>query len=195
MESNWETYDILATIGAIGSGKDFTCKKLKSLGFSQVDFKDAMLEAVWTLLNWQPKNQKEYETFKVSTFSNSFFNISFTGRQLLERFGTECIRKSLNLESLWVDKWKEFAGSLLEGFKKVSVGDCRFKNEVEGIISLGETLNKRVGFIFCDFKSTRYDNSGNHPSRLLAQYLVSLGYKDQDIIEAEEMRQNLINFG
>jgi hypothetical protein len=188
-------YDIVATIGPIGSGKDTTCNKLvTSHNFWRLDFKTAMLQALWKILGWEPQDLKGYEKFKKSKFENSSFaDLNFSGRDLLERFATDCVRDYLGLNNIWMDLWNSVYLNYYQS-KKVCIGDCRFENEVRFLIELSEKENKKLAFIFCDFKSSRYDNSGTHESRKLAQILKNLGCKDQQIISPLEMEIILGDF-
>lgn len=189
-------YDILVMLGPIGGGKDFTCNKLQEIGFVRLDFKDALLEATWALLGWKPETPNQYEAFKRTEFKtsfladNKFFHLQLLGRNILERLGTECIRQYLDLPNIWVDKWTNKFEDLEIG-TKVCVGDCRFENEVVSLIQVAEKNNLNIGFVVCDYKSNRYDNSGDHPSRRLAQTILEFGYKDQDIISKEEIKEKL----
>lgn len=189
-------YDILVMLGPIGGGKDFTCNKLQENGFVRLDFKDALLEATWALLGWKPDTSDQYEAFKCAEFKTSFladdkfFHLQISGRRILERLGTECIRQYLGLPDIWIEKWINKYEDLDPG-TKICVGDCRFENEVISLIQVAEKNKLNIGFVVCDYKSNRYDNSGDHPSRRLVQHILELGYKDQDIISAAEIKERL----
>lgn len=185
---DFSSFNILVTIGPIGSGKDFTCKNLiQNYGFKRLDFKTALMESVWLLLNWRPENDGIYERFKLSKIENKELGISITGREVLENFGTECIREYLNLPTLWIDKLMETIKNQKD--VKVCIGDCRFLNEVKALLTFSDENKLKVGYVITDFKSKRYDNSGTHKSRKLAQNLLKLGYKDQQVIDSDEMKK------
>ena len=182
------SYNILAAIGPIGSGKDETCNKLvKTYGFTRIDFKTDLLETIWLMLNWRPENNKEYEQFKTTSFVNQDLGISITGRKIAEQLGTECIADYLGLTNLWIDKLIEKINQLKK--IKVCIGDCRFEKEVKALLNFAKKNKLKIGFIVTNYKSERYDNSGNHESRLLPQMILKIGYNDQDIIGGEHMER------
>ena len=82
-------------IGVIGSGKDY---KAQQECDTVLNFADAVRKDIWKLIGWEPKTSEEYEIFKKTEFfGNSLdlkgHNISFTGRDLLQRYGTDIRRE------------------------------------------------------------------------------------------------------
>ena len=60
----------------------------------QLAFADALREDVWVLLWWRPKTQEEYEEFKTQKWKLPGDRLYyFTGRNILERYGTAIRRK------------------------------------------------------------------------------------------------------
>lgn len=193
---SFEDYNILVTIGPIGSGKDYTCKCLEdTYNFKRVDFKTALMETTWLLLGWKPRNEHEYEKFKLSELVNEDLGIKITGREILERLGTECVRQFLGMPNIWIDKLKEQVEKhlLKDEQVKICIGDCRFVNEVESVMDFANKNSLKLGFIVTNFKSNRYDNTGDHPSRILAQMILKAGYDNHDVLSAKEMKKFLEN--
>ena len=78
-------------IGVIGSGKDFMAKKETDV---QLSFADALREEVWEMLGWKPKTPEEYEEFKSQKWKLPGDRLYyFTGRDILQRYGTDIRRK------------------------------------------------------------------------------------------------------
>lgn len=73
--------------------------------------------------------------------------------------------------------------------KKVVCADCRFPNEIAAIQLLSmRTIGKKVGknhkFVFCNYRSNRYDAMNVHKSEHMAQEFLKRKFKDlQDITE------------
>lgn len=179
-------------IGVVGSGKDYAARRDCN---TQLAFADQLREDVWTMLGWRPKTDDEYEEFKRSTFvpagyepSSIKHQIKVTGRDLLQRYGTEVRRKEK--DSHWVDallRQLEFRTDL---GKTVGITDCRFPNEVRGLIQFVRQQNKELSdiglsslyelnFIHCDYHSGRYDAAQTHESERLAQEVLAESKKEE----------------
>jgi hypothetical protein len=162
-------------IGVIGSGKDYRAKQDCDI---QLAFADQLREDVWKIIGWKPKTQDEYEIFKNSTFYSNGFGEQpiFTGRDLLQRYGTEVRRAEDN------DHWcKRLTDNLAllgsAGTKTVGVTDCRFDNEIRRLIKFKKDadylgIDVQLEFIHADFKSERYNATSEHESEKLAQQFV-----------------------
>ena len=171
-------------IGVMGSGKDHRAKLLKQVfnkvGFANVhiNFADELREMMWDLLDWKPQDEDEYDSFKVGKFTHQFTLKELTGRDLLQRFGTEVIRK--RHPSYWVDCWHDKAWYEMSKGNFVICTDLRFPNELNKALLL-----KDVTFIFCNYKSGRYDANNPHESEKLAQRILADGYEDGDVLTKE----------
>ena len=167
-------------IGCIGSGKDFMAKKETDI---QLAFADALREEVWKMLGWKPKTPEEYEKFKTRKWMLPGDRLYyFTGRDILQRYGTDIRRKED--EDYWANKlieklvhFKALDFPVNFGDKSVNrsiigITDCRFENEVRKLIefSLKETV--KVEFVHTNFKSERYDPKAVHESEKLAQQFI-----------------------
>ena len=188
---------LVSYLGVLGGGKDFSANKLVKEGYIKVAFADELREMAWDILGWKPDAgdfDRQYDWFKKlsigmrpeisissdrnlkSSYAPPYpFNKELTGRQFLQNLGTEGIRK--RDPDFWARITKQKIQKLLDEGKKVVTTDSRFLNEVKVLSELG------AQFIFCNYKSDRYDDKNTHESEALAQSLLKRGYKDQDIVE------------
>ena len=193
--------EVVVIIGAIGSGKDHKADELVKQGYVRIDFKDELLNMASDLVGYQVKD--DYEWFKENIVGvrrrGTEFQQGFayqdrreiavnnpdimTGRKLLERLGTEVMRK--RYPGYWVRAWANKVIPKLGAGHNVVVSDCRFMNEVDAVMEL--TNNRR--FVFSNYKSHRYDATGNHLSRRLAQALLAMGMVDGQEIEERLFRR------
>ena len=163
-------------IGVIGSVKDYRAKQECDI---QLAFADQLREDVWKIIGWKPKTQEEYETFKSALFNPAYFELgfnspAFTGRDLLQRYGTE-VRRAED-DKHWCDCLIRRLEILSSTNNENSVGitDCRFYNEVSALIKFSKRANKlgqnvQLEFIHTDFKSDRYNSTAEHESERLSQ--------------------------
>ena len=180
---------IKAYIGVIGSGKDYRAKQECDI---QLSFADQLREDVWKMIGWKPKTPEEYDMFKRSTFAlfNGVGNVSsllplFTGRDLLQRYGTE-VRRAED-EKHWCDCLIRRLEILSSTNNENSIGitDCRFANEVSALIKFSKRANKlgyniQLEFIHTDFKSDRYNYIAEHESEKLAQKFAGKVYESKE---------------
>jgi hypothetical protein len=71
----------------------------------------------------------------------------------------------------------------------VVCADCRFCNEMLAIERVARSCGQPYQFIFCDYRSPRYDALDPHPSEAMAQEFLQRGFKDGDII-IEDKKEN-----
>jgi len=197
-----------AYMGVIGSGKDYQAKLhiQKDPSYIQIDFKDALIDMCEDIIGFPIRAR--YEEFKeyiigfqhpnaklagnLQRDSLMLFNKqcvadypqAMTGRRLLQRVGTDVMRK--RDPDYWTTAWAQSAIAALEAGKNVCVGDCRFLNEMHVIETLGEQMNIGAAITFCDFHSKRYDATAEHESERLAQWLLAYGCKDLQQISHTE---------
>lgn len=193
---------IIGFIGVIGSGKNYQRDLLISKGFVGLDFKDSLIEMVEDIIGYSIKD--DYELFKQTIIGMtaptapklspeiliehtrkilSDYPEAMTGRRLLQRVGTEVMRK--RDADYWVKEWTRKANAYVEKGISVAVADVRFKNELEAIsmFKLKQDAKVEPKCIFCNYKSDRYDAASPHPSEALAQTFLSLGMKDGQEID------------
>nr|DAV24952.1 MAG TPA: deoxynucleoside monophosphate kinase [Caudoviricetes sp.] len=182
---NNDNKKLICFIGVMGSGKSFRTKKLckEDKNFVEINVADSLRNVVWKVIGWKPPTEERYELFKESMFiSSSLPSIRFSGRDLLQRLGTEGIR-SIDSD-FWINAWKNSVyDSIYFNDKSVVCSDVRFTNEVYAALEL-ENKNIHVDFVFCDYKSNRYDSKSKHESEKLAQWIKKTypDLKDGDII-------------
>lgn len=185
---------IIAYIGVIGSGKNFYAKKEveKYNNPIFINFSDAIREYTWKILGWSPKDEEEYELFKKSDIildvtncpsdkKESMSKIRFKGREFLQRLGTD-VMKERN-KYIWADIWSERARDVVINRKNDAIicSDCRHEIEVSAVLSM-EDLGCDVKFIFCDYKSNKYELDA-HDSERFARSLIGKFEDLQDITE------------
>ena len=174
-------------IGVMGSGKNFYANKLKEIYPSEqwdsLDFKTSLINFVSSFCGYDVT--KDYDNFKENVFGvndksesdvlkNKYPNI-LTGRDLLQKIGTELFRKYDT--DFWV---KEFSKNLYNLRHNIACCDLRFENELQYAFTL---INKfDVNFVLCDYHSERYSLS-NHPSEILAQKMLNYVLPRKDKFE------------
>jgi hypothetical protein len=146
------------------------------------------LESVVGFMGLRPKDDKDYEKFKCGTvsmycgnFESSLFEVS--GRGLLQRLGTDVIRK--RMPDFWVECWKRKVSNLLNNGKNVVCSDLRFPNELKTALTIETDKNTDPidrEFLFCNYRSARY-SLDEHESEVLAQKILEDGYNDGDSLE------------
>jgi hypothetical protein len=124
---------IVGLCGAIGAGKDSVADVLaRDLGYKELAFATALKEAVATMFPWVPRchffgTQEE----KAQTLFQG--TQRWTGRKLLEYFGTDCGRAIL--QDIWVRAAMEQIDRRPD--KLWVVSDVRFPNEAQAIRDRG----------------------------------------------------------
>jgi len=172
---------IIAYIGVIGAGKSFSAKNYKKKLESQgkkveiMSFADAIREMLWKLLKWEPKSNKEYDQFKKSDIK--FDNVSLTGRELLQRFGTDIMRDMVD-KDIWLKQFIKKVNNSEADY--ILCTDCRFENEVKLLMS------HNTEFIFCNYESWRYEIT-DHESEKFAKKCIDK-FRDQEIMNYESIK-------
>lgn len=179
---------IVSYIGVIGSGKDYKANKLAmEKNVPVFDFSDGVRDFTFSFLGWEPSNDKEYSDFKGKMFpmvmpGHGLFYI--TGRKFLENIGKR-------MREFDPDFWADYTIRQIEeqlmnnpDMDTIIVGSCRYANEAEALFSLTYDGVADVQFIFCDYRSERYESDRDDESEWFAQAFLSQGCKDgQDITD------------
>jgi hypothetical protein len=192
-------------MGVIGSGKDFQAKNMAKTcpgDWVQIDFKDALIDMCEDIVGFPIRAR--YEEFKEYIIGFQHPNAALagtlqresqlvfskqcckdypqamTGRRLLQRVGTDAMRK--RDPDYWVHAWAQSAAAAIQAGKSVSCGDCRFLNEMLIVEELAKQLEVSATITFCDFRSKRYDATATHESERLAQQILASGVKDLEQI-------------
>lgn len=135
--------EIVAFVGVMGSGKDYNSDLLRANGYARVDFKDPLLEMVSEMVGFSVRD--EYDFFKVAIVGmrkpNTPIQVAMvmsevkelqkkypgivTGRMLLQRVGTEVMRK--RDPDYWVRQYVDTAFKHLRQGTSVVTADCRLQ--------------------------------------------------------------------
>ena len=190
---------VVCNIGVIGSGKNFRAKQLVDQGYVQINFADNLRELAWEILGWRPFLKEDYEKFKkrsiVFTIDGDINDI--TGREFLQNLGSAMRKRNADYLS---DPWFDSVYKKLSENKNVVCSDLRALNELKAALDfLQETLHNDgsysstwalcdVEFIFCDYRSERYNATNSHESEHLAQRILKDGHKDGDILSIEYLQ-------
>jgi hypothetical protein len=132
---------IVGLVGFIGSGKDTVAKQFEVNGFSRDSFAAPLKDTVSSIFGW-PREMLEGDTDKSRAFremkdtwwSSKLEDKGFTPRWALQYIGTEILRDGFN-HSIWLHSLEN--RYMATGRKLTVVSDCRFKNEVGLIKTLG----------------------------------------------------------
>ncbi|MBR18718.1 MAG: hypothetical protein CMA64_00980 [Euryarchaeota archaeon] len=132
---------IVGLVGFIGSGKDTVAKQFESRGFARDSFAAPLKDAVSSIFNW-PREMLEGDSDKSRAFremrdtwwSSKLEDKQFTPRWALQYIGTEILRDQFN-HNIWLHSLEN--RYMATGRKQTVVSDCRFKNEVGLIKTLG----------------------------------------------------------
>jgi len=175
-----EQPEIICFIGRQGSGKDYQCSRLEEKGFKKLAFADALRDIAYTAIGITDDYQRvlDYDWMKakpcITVDEKDGSSNSYTFRYLLEKLGTEGIRKYDN------DFWCRALVNTLkkEGYKKVCISDMRFINEFDYLKKFAEENDYNFKVIFCDYHSDRYDADNNHKSAHMGNWFAKQGFKD-----------------
>lgn len=189
--------NITVFIGVIGSGKDYRADELSKQGHVRIDFKDELLDMASDISGYDVR--QNYNWFKShivgihpssNPLSDAFINSEqkelltkypdlITGRKLLQRLGTEAMRS--RDQDYWANQFIKKALSVIDQGGKVVNADCRFMNEYYAI----RKIDPESQFVFCNYKSSRYDAKFDHGSEKLAQTFLRLNLVDGDELHPE----------
>jgi len=164
---------IVVFYGGKGSGKDTCFEILEKLCFfrkgkniQKVFFADYLKEVVWSLFKtkivdkeriWGSIERKEepidgWEIGDLIHDTCDFKEIYWTGRRLLQWFGTDVCRYVH--DNVWVDSFAQTIDSKAPITDVFGVTDCRFKNEYDMLVSLKD----RYDVLFIHVKRHSDDN-------------------------------------
>lgn len=190
---------IVAHVGVIGSGKDWRAERLLETGkFDRFDFKDPLIDFCSEIVGWDVRG--DYDWFKDMPLgcrrpSNPLLESAMreaarelrgviTGRQLLQNLGMAMRAREPNH---WSDAWKDrVVKHWCSSVALVTCADLRFENEYRAAKDMAHGHGVEAQFIFCDYRSKRYQPDVDHPSEHLAQTLLAMGLKDGDEITDQQ---------
>lgn len=173
-------------IGVIGAGKDYQAKKLVTeQGYKQINVADTLRDMTWEILNWTPDTTEEYESFKSNGIT--YF---LTGREFLQNLGTALKTRH---KSYWAKLWSATVVKELNKGNNICCSDIRYIDELDEALKLNGSYIPalddfvNVQFIFCDYRSDRYNNTDTHISERLAQLCLSLGFVDGRLLSSDDL--------
>ena len=132
---------IIGLVGFIGSGKNTVAESFQKKGYKFDSFAAPLKDCASSVFGW-PREMLEGDTDQSRSFreapdqwwSNKLGIKDFTPRFALQYLGTEIFRDSFN-DNIWLSSLEgRYMGN---GRKKTIVSDCRFKNEIGLIKTMG----------------------------------------------------------
>jgi hypothetical protein len=132
---------IIGLVGFIGSGKNTVAQCFQKKDFKFDSFAAPLKDSVSSVFGW-PRNMLEGDTDQSRAFretpdtwwSQKLGIKNFTPRFALQYLGTEIYRDSFN-DNIWLHSLESrYIGS---GRRRTVVSDCRFKNEIGLIKTMG----------------------------------------------------------
>ncbi len=168
-------------LGLLGSGKNHLAE-VHSCGLKlkpeTVAFADGLREMIWRFLGWKPKNEDDYIAFKRHFVLSTMDKEELTGRDFLQRLGTECVRYAD--EDFWVRLTAKRISEIENDLFLVT--DCRFENEIKFLLN---DENIDATFYYCNYKNIETVDGYVHESEQLAVDLLKENFMH---------RQNITDF-
>lgn len=173
--------EIYVFIGKAGSGKNFYAemlkKELSGKDWVGIDFKDTLIEKTTAFVGYDitknynafKENVVGYTDLQISKEIKNKFPLVLTGRELLQKLGTEVFRNTMG-KDFWVNELAKKVNIALAKGKSIYCCDCRFGNELAYFLELLKQ-GVKVRFVHCDYKSDRYMDKSDHASEIMAQEL------------------------
>lgn len=181
---------IIAFCGFESSGKSYSAKRLMTtMGFEKTSFANTLRDIAFSTIGIPfEEGMSKYDKLKRTELING---LNF--RNILENLGS-AVRKYD--EDFWARGVLKF---IQRCPKNVCIDDLRYPNEYHVLKNYCNLTGTEFKLIFCDFKGENYRDDNTHESALLAKFLKDRGYKDQeivnenDIMEYEALRLGEIN--
>ncbi len=191
--------ELICFIGVEGSGKDYQSTLSEEQGYKKVTLASKIKKVAYRLLKMPPLSNAEYEAFKSSSIyfvpqqeKLSFLqrlivklfridnvlqgrikNIRTNGRNVLEEVG--CFLIEMDKDILCKDVLDKILSS---HNTKFCLTDLRKLPEIEYLKRESAKNNIEFKTIFCNYKSSRYNNKNPHISAILSNHLSNI-YEDQ----------------
>ena len=169
--------EIVAFLGRAGAGKDYQCSLLQQQGYKKLAFADILREMACETLglnyDWAMENYdelKQTELYNGQTFRNILENLGSSIRKHDKDFFVNAVVRKVIADN---------------DCSRFCISDLRYINEA---IKLTDSFScGNVRFIFCDYRSDRYQEVNNHESALLANLLCEVGYKDLQELSLQDI--------
>lgn len=135
---------IIAITGLKGSGKDTTADYIikQYPNWEKDSFAGTLKDAVSVIFGWDRKmlagetpEDREIRETRDEYWSEKF-GYEITPRIILQQLGTDCLRNHFH-KNIWVDSLER---KIRNTDKNIIITDCRFKNELDMLRSLGATI-------------------------------------------------------
>lgn len=135
---------IIAITGLKGSGKDTTADYIikQYPNWEKDSFAGTLKDAVSVIFGWDRKmlagetpEDREIRETRDEYWSEKL-GFEVTPRIVLQKFGTDCLRNHFH-KNIWVDSLER---KIRNTDKNIIITDCRFKNELNMLRSLGATI-------------------------------------------------------
>lgn len=174
---------IRAFCGVQGSGKSYsTARLMMTKGYKAVAFADALRDVAFKTIGIPfEEGIQKYEELKKTELVNG---LNF--RNILENLGSAVRRYD---EDFWA---KTVLTLIKECTSNISISDLRYPNEYFILKEFALKNNIDFKLVFCDYHSDRYKDNNPHESAALANYLKSLGYKDQQYVLEEDIKRFML---
>ena len=140
-----KTPNVIGMCGPIGAGKDSICSILMlQHGYKQVSFAEPLKDVLSVLFGWdrealegKTKASREWRD-TVDEYWSSVLGFKLTPRIALQQVGTNLFRNHFH-QDIWVKSIQKRVQTKYKD-EKVIFSDCRFKNEIQIVQSLGGTI-------------------------------------------------------
>ena len=170
--------EIIVFLGRAGSGKDYQCSLLQQKEYKKLAFADILREMACHTLgldyNWAMQNYdelKQTELYNGQNFRNILENLGSAIRKYNQDFFVDAVvQKIINSQHT-----------------KFCISDLRYINEATKLYNSFQSSDLK--FIFCDYRSHRYQEVNDHESAYLANKLCELGYQDLQQLTIEDIVQ------
>jgi hypothetical protein len=137
----WRHVMIVGIVGLIGSGKDTIANHLvSSHGFRRMSYAASLKDAVSAIFGWDrvmldgvTQESRQWREQVDQWWAKRLEIPNLTPRFVLQHLGTEVFRNNF-ANDIWVASLEH---RLLSSNDHVVITDCRFKNEIESIRSIG----------------------------------------------------------
>ena len=175
---------IRAFCGVEGSGKSFsTLRLMMTKGYKSLAFADALRDVAFKTIGIPfDEGMKKYDELKQTPLING---LNF--RNILENLGSAVRRYDQ-------DFWAKTVITLIkECTDNICISDLRYPNEYFILKEFSDNNNIDFKLVFCDYHSERYKDGNPHESAALANYLKSLGYRDQQYVSINDIEQFVIS--
>ena len=136
--------NIIALTGLKGSGKDTTADYIikNYENWEKDSFAGTLKDAVSVIFGWDrkmlagetPEDRIIRET--PDEYWTSKLGFEVTPRNILQKFGTDCLRNHFHPD-IWVNSLEK---KIRNSDKNIIITDCRFKNEIDTLKNLGATF-------------------------------------------------------